>query len=533
VSSTARAILSALLLAVLSSVQLVAAPVAAADVTSLCTGYVGCGQQGMSDAGYARASGAMYWRMYAGHNCTNYAAYRMVQSGLPNSRPWDGAGNATYWGTSMADITDGVPAVGSVAWWRAGVYPAGSAGHVAYVERVVSPDTIIVSQDSWGGDFSWARITRGSRGWPSGFIHFNDVPLTNTAKPTVDGLAKVGSTLTSSPGTWSPTANVSYQWRAGGLDVPGATGPAFTVGEAQLGQRLRVVVTASKPGYPTTTASSARTAPVLRGTLASSTAPSISGDPVVDGALTAAAGSWEPAPDAVTFQWLADGVPIEGAVGEQLTPGVGLVGSALSVRVTASRSGYTDVSVTSAATDPVTQAKFTDVTDAVLSGTPRLGETLRLAAGSTAPEASPTIAWQRDGETIADASGTSYVLTADDLGTRISALVRWDRPGYVPAEAPTLRTSRVKATPTLDVRVRTGARGAVRIRADVAVPDGASLPAQVFVRSGRTRQPVPLVDGTAVTVLTELRPGTRTLRVVLPPTHTVAAAVWSGEVTIP
>ena len=254
---------------------------------------------------------------------------------------------------------------------------------------------------------------------------------------------------------------------------------------------------------------------------------------MVDGALTAAAGSWEPAPDAVTFQWLADGVPIEGAVGEQLTPGVGLVGSALSVRVTASRSGYTDVSVTSAATDPVTQAKFTDVTDAVLSGTPRLGETLRLAAGSTAPEASPTIAWQRDGETIADASGTSYVLTADDLGTRISALVRWDRPGYVPAEAPTLRTSRVKATPTLDVRVRTGARGAVRIRADVAVPDGASLPAQVFVRSGRTRQPVPLVDGTAVTVLTGLRPGTRTLRVVLPPTHTVAAAVWSGEVTIP
>ena len=224
-SSTARAILSALLLAVLSSVQLVAAPVAAADVTALCKGYVGCAQQGMSDAGYARASGAMYWRMYAGHNCTNYAAYRMVQSGLPNSRPWDGAGNATYWGTSMADITDGVPAVGSVAWWRAGVYPAGSAGHVAYVERVVSPDTIIVSQDSWGGDFSWARITRGSRGWPSGFIHFNDVPLTNTAQPTVDGLAKVGSTLTSSPGTWSPTADVSYQWRAGGLDVPGATGP--------------------------------------------------------------------------------------------------------------------------------------------------------------------------------------------------------------------------------------------------------------------------------------------------------------------
>ena len=124
----------------------------------------------------------MYWRMYSGHNCTNYAAYMMVRSGLPNTRPWSGGGNATYWGTSMPRITDGTPRVGAVAWWKANTGPAGSAGHVAYVEKVVSADQVIVSQDSWGGDFSWATITRGSGNWPSGFIHFNDRELVNAKR---------------------------------------------------------------------------------------------------------------------------------------------------------------------------------------------------------------------------------------------------------------------------------------------------------------------------------------------------------------
>ena len=127
---------------------------AAASVTILCKGYDGCKAQGMGHGGYKAASSSMYWRMYAGHNCTNYVAYRMVKSGLPNMRPWTGSGNAMYWGVSMPRITDAVPSVGAVAWWEANVKGAsGSAGHVAYVERVVSADEIIVSQDIWGGDF--------------------------------------------------------------------------------------------------------------------------------------------------------------------------------------------------------------------------------------------------------------------------------------------------------------------------------------------------------------------------------------------
>ena len=112
----------------------------------LCTGYSGCEAAGYSNFGYRERGNSMYWNMYSGYNCTNYVAYRMVQAGMPNVRPWSGSGNAMFWGTSNASKTDRTPEVGAVAWWRAnrsGV--SGSAGHVAYVERVVSPTEIIVS----------------------------------------------------------------------------------------------------------------------------------------------------------------------------------------------------------------------------------------------------------------------------------------------------------------------------------------------------------------------------------------------------
>src|SRR5687767_3844799 len=89
----------------------------AAVNTYLCSGYEGCRQAGYSDAGYGAVSGRMYWRMYSGHNCTNYAAYRVIKAGGPAERPWSGGGNASEWGLQMRNITDQRPSVGAIAWW--------------------------------------------------------------------------------------------------------------------------------------------------------------------------------------------------------------------------------------------------------------------------------------------------------------------------------------------------------------------------------------------------------------------------------
>ena len=152
-----RTLLAALVLALLPlSAQLVSprvAPRADAAGDLLCVGFSDCSAKGYSDGGYQQHWGHMYWLMYSGRNCVNYAAYRMVAAGMPDQRPWSGSGNAMNWGKAMSSITDTTPAVGAVAWWKAYAPGAGSLGHVAYVERIVSPTEIVVSESNWGSDF--------------------------------------------------------------------------------------------------------------------------------------------------------------------------------------------------------------------------------------------------------------------------------------------------------------------------------------------------------------------------------------------
>ena len=165
---------------------------AAAYSGTLCSGYAGCKAEGKGSAGYASHNHKMYWSMYSGHNCTNYVAYRMVRKGMPNRRPWKsyGSGNAENWGNYLRSRTNMTPRVGSVAWYRAYSSRGGSSGHVAYVEKVLSPSKVVISQDSWGGTFSWEVISKGN-GWPSGFIHLRDTPLKNRERPEVSGSRRV------------------------------------------------------------------------------------------------------------------------------------------------------------------------------------------------------------------------------------------------------------------------------------------------------------------------------------------------------
>lgn len=153
----------------------------------------------MSDFGYSSSNQNMFWHMTAGHNCTNYVAYRLVQNGLPNLRPWVGTGNAYNWGLANPSITDQTPTAGAVAWYDAFAQPMGAYGHVAYVERVVSDDEIIISEDNWNGNFHWRRITRDSY-WPSGFIHFG--AASTGSDSTIDGASPEGEM----DRAWTPTA---------------------------------------------------------------------------------------------------------------------------------------------------------------------------------------------------------------------------------------------------------------------------------------------------------------------------------------
>ena len=93
-------------------------------------------------------------------------------------------------------------------------------------------------------------------------------PPTNTALPTVSGVAVDGQTLTAATGSWSgsPTAYVR-QWvrcDAGGAgcnDVAGATGTTYVLATTDVGSTIRVRITATN-AMGSTSATSAQTAVV-------------------------------------------------------------------------------------------------------------------------------------------------------------------------------------------------------------------------------------------------------------------------------
>lgn len=112
-----------------------------------------------------------------------------------------------------------------------------------------------------------ARNDQGSRSAISAqtiVVKSNAAPLTNTARPTITGDARVGQGLTASEGSWTgnPTS-FAFQWQRCDVDsltcanVIGATGRAYGVRIADLGFRLRVAVTARTGGRSGTATSNA------------------------------------------------------------------------------------------------------------------------------------------------------------------------------------------------------------------------------------------------------------------------------------
>lgn len=498
----------------------------------LCTGYVGCAEAGYSHAGYRTASDKMWWRMYTGHNCTNYAAYRMVKSGMPNERPWSGGGNASEWGLKKAGITDEVPMVGAVAWWRANAPGTGSSGHVAYVEQVVSSTVIVISEDSWSGDFHWRKIRKADGRWPSGFIHFNDRVITNVEPPVIEGTPKVGAPVTAVPGTWTPAATYTYQWFADGVTIPGATAPQYVPTAAQRGKRLTLEVTASRKGYASGTARKAAAADVVVGDFDNSEAPAVSGVAEVDQVLTASLGSWSPAPESATVQWYADGVAIPGATGRQLRLGQAQIDKRVTAAVTVRATGYKPRKVSSAETAPVIAGTIAITSPFTVAGRMRAGDTLSVVPGTYEPaDAAVTYTWLRDGTPIRGAAGTTYLLRPWDVGSRITVRVDLARTSYRSTSQVTSALGRVQTKPTLKVISASTSRRAVVI-VKVAAPGASSPRGNVTVSIGAKKVTGKVVDGRFRAVLDGLKPGWHKVRVRYTGTTLVLPAAGSDRLFV-
>jgi len=518
---------------VLLSVLVALLPVTPAQASSsyLCTGYSGCRDAGYSHHGYLKASDRMWWRMYSGHNCTNYVAYRMVKQGMSAERPWDGTGMAYNWGRANRRITDDTPMVGSVAWWDAGD-SVGASGHVAYVEKVISNRRIVISEDSWSGDFHWRTIRKRGGGWPTGFVHFADRAVTVQERPRITGEPAVGSTLTADLGAWTPAASYALQWRSGGEPIPGATGRTFTPSPGDLRARLAVTVTAKARGYVTGTATSDRTTRITRGTMTVATAPTLSGTTRVDEVLTLSPGAASPGAEGQAVHWFADGERIRGASSNRLRLTQEQIRRTITATVVFRREGYRNLPVTTAPTDPVAAGRFEIIEPFTLGGTPRVGRTLTVTPGTFTPtNATVTYTWLRGDRPVAGATGPSYAIGPDDLGHRLSVRVDLRRTGYRDASITLPVEARVTTVPTLQVASTGGDHRAVvvlRVTAPgVEAPGGlATVRVDGHEVTGRVEK------GRLRVVMRGLDPGKHAVRVSYAGTQLIEAARTTDQVRV-
>jgi hypothetical protein len=75
------------------------------------------------------------------------------------------------------------------------------------------------------------------------------VTISNLA---IEGTAEVGQTLHVNAFSYSPAgATLTFQWLRNGQPIPGATGQAYTVVEADVNQALSFLVTGTASGFET------------------------------------------------------------------------------------------------------------------------------------------------------------------------------------------------------------------------------------------------------------------------------------------
>lgn len=258
--------------------------------------------------------------------------------------------------------------------------------------------------------------------------------------PTIAGSAVVESTLTASPGTWTTGAAITYQWKASGTVITGATAKTFVLTGAQSGKKITVTATGVKAGYTTAASTSSATAFVMR-----PATPTVSGYAAVGLTLKAVTGAWSTGTN-LAYRWKANGIPITGATSSTFTLTSSQRDKRISVTVTGSQSGYPPVSRTSAST-----AKVTIAGSVWISGIPVYGATLTAHPGTWGSGTTLAYRWYQNGVAISGATASTLHLGTAQKDKNISVRVTGKRTGYatvVKSSGSTLKVA-TASTPTI------------------------------------------------------------------------------------
>jgi hypothetical protein len=251
--------------------------------------------------------------------------------------------------------------------------------------------------------------------------------------PIISGTARVNETLTAAKGKWTAGTSFSYAWLRDGKVIPSATATTYTLAPADLGKAIQVRVTGTKTGYVPSIKTSIKTAKVAKGILEGGWI-EIQGDAVVGETLTLVSDSWSPVTPKLSYQWFANSVAIAKATKATFKPTAAQVDKRISVRVTASATGYATTGRSSFYYGYVERATL-NLPDHYVVGSPVVGQKFTIGwynYPNTTPGISYTYQWMRDDLEIKGAKKATYTATKADLGSYVWVRIFASKKGYNP-----------------------------------------------------------------------------------------------------
>ena len=344
-------------------------------------------------------------------------------------------GDRTFWDTPVP-VVSGTAAVGSeltvtagqwapsanlsYQWKRNGTDIAGATARTYTVTQADAGTTITAAVT--GSSSGYTSVTMVSAG-----TAVPTTPFTTAPTPTISGNVAVTSTVTAVPGTWSPAATFTYQWKRNGVNIAGATAATYSLQPADGGATLTVAVTGSAAGYTPTTKTSAGSTVALA-PFASAPPVAITGSAIVGEMLTAVPGTWIPTPT-FTYEWLRNGAAIAGATAPTYMLAAEDGGQYITVRLTATATGFQTTTRLSNAVTPAGRP-FDAAPAPLISGTFTVGSTLTADISPWTPAAEFGFEWLRDGEPIDGANQGTYTVAAADYQHEIALRITAHRDGY-------------------------------------------------------------------------------------------------------
>jgi hypothetical protein len=317
--------------------------------------------------------------------------------------------------------------------WYRGASPISGATNITYTTQAADLGFAITS-----------RVTATNATGPSSpatssnSISPTGIPMINIS-PVISGSASVGSTLTTTNGTWYTNPAISsyaYQWYTGASPISGATNITYTTqSPTDIGQVITCRVTATNAIGSSSPATSNSITPTSAPINA--LAPIISGNALVGSTLTLdSPGTWNgSAPITYTYQWCRGASSISGATTTTYTTqSPADIGQAITCHVTANNAygSSTEPSNPITPTTPPLNTLQPAINGVVISA-PQFGFTEIGEVGNQIicnpgtwggfPAPTFTYQWYRGTSPISGATNSVYISQMSDVGYEITCRV--------------------------------------------------------------------------------------------------------------